>query len=83
MRHVCLIMFCGTLAVAINGDRFVVSAKGAWTVLALAGALSFLLSLIWSLFEVDTGDKITATFWMVLGLLLVALHLGGVGSRRL
>jgi hypothetical protein len=50
--------------------------------LALAGALSFLLSLIWSLFEVDTGDKITAMFWMVLGLLLVALHLGGVGSGR-
>ena len=51
--------------------------------LALAGAVSFLLALIWQLAEVgDPTDKINSTFWVVLGLLLVALHLGGVYGRR-
>ena len=51
--------------------------------LALAGAVSFLLALIWQLAEVgDPTDKINSTFWVVLGLLLVALHLGGVSGRR-
>lgn len=73
-------MCCGTLALPINCDRQRCRERGK-TMLALVGALSFLLSLIWSLFEVDTGDKITSGFFMVLGLLLVALHLGGVGKR--
>ena len=52
-------------------------------VLALAGAVSFLLAVIWGLAEIgDPGDKINYFFWVALGLLLVALHLGGVGSRR-
>ncbi|MCI0687339.1 MAG: hypothetical protein L0Y54_08905 [Sporichthyaceae bacterium] len=51
--------------------------------LALAGAVSFVVALIWRLAEVGSQtDKINENFWVVLGLLLVALHLGGVGSRR-
>jgi hypothetical protein len=75
-------MFCGTLAVAINRDRLC-PRKGHGQMLALAGAVSFLLALIWQLGEIgDPGDNINYFFWIALGLLLVALHLGGVGGRR-
>ena len=51
--------------------------------LALAGAVSFLLALIWQLADIgEPGDNINFFFWVALGLLLVALHLGGVGGRR-
>lgn len=48
--------------------------------LALAGAAVFALSLILDWADVDTSDAFTPQTLVTLGLLLVALHLGGVGT---
>jgi hypothetical protein len=48
--------------------------------LALAGAAVFALSLILDWADVKTSDAFTPQTLVTLGLLLVALHLGGVGT---
>jgi len=49
--------------------------------LALIAAVAFGLALILDLAKTALGDVITANTLVVLGLLLVALHLAGIGSR--
>ncbi|MBL1077141.1 hypothetical protein JK358_22335 [Nocardia sp. 2] len=49
--------------------------------LALAAAVSFGIALLFNLFDASLGE-ITESTLVVLGLLLVALHLGGVGAGR-
>lgn len=48
--------------------------------LALAGAVSFLIGLILHLFEVHTSHVFSSPTWLFLGLLLFALHQAGVGG---
>ncbi|CAA9244520.1 MAG: hypothetical protein AVDCRST_MAG41-1622 [uncultured Corynebacteriales bacterium] len=48
--------------------------------LALAGAVVFGLALILDWADATVSDAFTPQTLMFLGLLLVALHLGGVGS---
>ncbi|GLY49678.1 hypothetical protein [Lentzea sp. NBRC 102530] len=48
--------------------------------LAIIAAVSFGLALILDLAKTGLGDVITANTLVVLGLLLLALHLAGVGS---
>ncbi|MET8757357.1 hypothetical protein [Lentzea sp. NPDC004782] len=48
--------------------------------LALIAAVAFGLALILDLAKTALGDVITANTLVVLGLLLVALHLAGIGS---
>jgi hypothetical protein len=48
--------------------------------LAVIAAISFGLALILDLAKVALGDVITVNTFVVLGLLLLALHLAGVGS---
>jgi hypothetical protein len=48
--------------------------------LAIAAAVVFGLALLLDLFEVDLGDAFTNATLVTLGLLLLALHLAGVGA---
>jgi hypothetical protein len=48
--------------------------------LALAGAVVFALALILDWADATVSDAFTPQTLLFLGLLLVALHLGGVGS---
>jgi hypothetical protein len=48
--------------------------------LALAAAVVFGLALILDWAEADLGDAFTTTTLMVLGLLLLSLHLAGIGA---
>ena len=48
--------------------------------LALAAAVVFGLALILDWADADLGDAFTTTTLMVLGLLLLSLHLGGIGA---
>ncbi|SES24688.1 MULTISPECIES: hypothetical protein [Lentzea] len=48
--------------------------------LAIIAAVSFGLALILDLAKAGLGDVITVNTLVVLGLLLLALHLAGVGS---
>jgi hypothetical protein len=48
--------------------------------LAIIAAVSFGLALILDLAKVALGDVITVNTLIVLGLLLLALHLAGVGT---
>ena len=47
--------------------------------LAMLAALSFGIALILEISK-NGGDVINATFFLYLGLLLLALHLGGIGA---
>ncbi|QLY34646.1 hypothetical protein H0264_24680 [Nocardia huaxiensis] len=49
--------------------------------LAMAAAVSFGVALLFNLFDASLGEITEATL-VVLGLLLVALHLAGVGAGR-
>ncbi|MEU3649162.1 hypothetical protein AB0E59_37700 [Lentzea sp. NPDC034063] len=49
--------------------------------LAIIAAVSFGLALILDLAKVALGDVITVNTLIVLGLLLLALHMAGIGSR--
>jgi hypothetical protein len=49
-------------------------------VLAIVAACVFGLALILDFADVRTGDALSATTLMFLGLLLLALHMAGVGS---
>ncbi|WP_069159901.1 hypothetical protein [Nocardia altamirensis] len=48
--------------------------------MAIAAAVSFALALILDLTDETVGDTITAGTLTTLGLLLIALHLAGVGT---
>ncbi|MFD6156953.1 hypothetical protein ACFWF7_04385 [Nocardia sp. NPDC060256] len=48
--------------------------------LAIAAAVSFALALLFDLTKTTLGDSVTAGTLTTLGLLLVALHLAGVGT---
>lgn len=48
--------------------------------MAIAAAVAFGLALLLDLTDATLGDTITAGTLVTLGLLLVALHLGGVGT---
>jgi len=48
--------------------------------LAIAAAVVFGLALLLDLFDVDLGDAFTNATLVTLGLLLMALHLAGVGA---
>jgi hypothetical protein len=48
--------------------------------LALAAAAVFALALLLDLLDANTGDAFTPMTLLFLGLLLVALHLGGFGT---
>lgn len=48
--------------------------------LAILAALVFFLELILDLFDVRTGDAFTWQTLLFVGLLLLSLHLAGVGS---
>lgn len=48
--------------------------------LALAAAVVFGLALILDWAEADLGDAFTSMTLLLLGLLLVALHLAGIGA---
>jgi hypothetical protein len=48
--------------------------------LALIAAAVFGLALLLDLVEANTGDAFSPQTLMFLGLLLIALHLGGVGT---
>lgn len=49
--------------------------------LALVAAVLFLLGLIWALFTLGGGPILTATTFLLAGLVLLALHVGGIGAR--
>ncbi|MEU7143525.1 hypothetical protein ABZ942_29060 [Nocardia sp. NPDC046473] len=48
--------------------------------LAIAAAVSFALALLFDLTKSTLGDTVTAGTLTTLGLLLIALHLAGVGT---
>lgn len=48
--------------------------------LAIAAAVAFGLALILNLTDASFGDVLLESTFVVLGLLLIALHLGGIGS---
>ncbi|CAM4080393.1 hypothetical protein NONI108955_07775 [Nocardia ninae] len=48
--------------------------------MAIAAAVAFGLALLFDLTDASLGDEITAGTLTTLGLLLVALHLAGVGT---
>ena len=48
--------------------------------LALAAAAVFALALLLDLVDANVGDAVTPTTLMFVGLLLLALHMGGVGG---
>jgi hypothetical protein len=48
--------------------------------LAIVAAIVFGLALLLDLFEVNLGDAFTNATLVTLGLLLLALHLAGVGA---
>jgi hypothetical protein len=51
-------------------------------VLAFAAAACFALALLLDLFDVRGGDAFSAMTLLFAGLLLLALHLAGIGRRR-
>lgn len=50
--------------------------------LAIAAAVSFGLALLLNLTDASFGDVLLESTFVVLGLLLIALHLAGIGSAR-
>lgn len=48
--------------------------------LAIAAAIVFALALLLDLFEIHAGDAFTNATLVTLGLLLLALHLAGIGA---
>lgn len=48
--------------------------------LAIAAAVAFGLALLFDLTDVVLGDVITVNTIVIIGFLLLALHLGGIGS---
>lgn len=49
-------------------------------VLAVLAAIAFALSLIFEWADLAVGDFLTSGTWVTIGLLLLALHLAGVGA---
>jgi hypothetical protein len=50
--------------------------------LAIAAAVAFGLALLLDLLDVRGGDAFSAMTLLFVGLLLLALHLAGIGRRR-
>ncbi|NNH71504.1 hypothetical protein HLB23_16805 [Nocardia uniformis] len=48
--------------------------------LAIAAAVSFGLALLLNLTDASLGDTFGESTFVVIGLILIALHLGGIGS---
>jgi hypothetical protein len=50
------------------------------TVLAIAAAVLFFIAFLINAAEISTNDVFTSTNVMLIGLMVLALHLAGVGS---
>jgi hypothetical protein len=49
-------------------------------VLAIVGAVLFLIAFLINAADISTNDVFTSTNFMLVGLALVALHVAGIGS---
>ena len=48
--------------------------------LAILAAIAFALSLVFEWADVSIGDDLTSGTWVTIGLLLLALHMAGLGA---
>lgn len=48
--------------------------------LAILAAIAFALSLIFEWADISISDDLTSGTWVTIGLLLLALHLAGIGT---
>ncbi|MFC8361454.1 hypothetical protein ACFUIY_16520 [Streptomyces griseorubiginosus] len=56
------------------------SPEGTGTMLAIISAVLFFISFLINAADISTNDTFTSTNIMLLGLMVLALHLAGVGS---